>query len=318
MLGSESMDTYELPYISTPEVDALLMIDNVSAKDATEQHSTLPSATTTKEAAERDRASTSASTTKKVIERDSASTSASTSILPTVSVIRPSKQKSRTSRRRTQDSQYFAKAKEIQDNIDFCKWYLDYFETMQKKFNQSHEAAVKYEEDKQKDHPKKLCKFSMKPRKEKTTQKKTLSKLEGDELLTELKTYVITPPETLSVPIFDAKVMNEEKIKTILVDGKVQIAHNQSIVLKDYIHYGCWLNQLAIKCKGVFNTFVKDNLRFSLSWTKKIRKMGLLFQQYKLMQQLNISLTIAVSICSNLKTAISQANPEEKGIWLGL
>lgn len=198
--------------------------------------------------------------------------------------------------------------KAIEEHIKYHSEHLTYWKEVEKAFNhQGEQSAVGYEALHKKTLPKKPQNFSFLSHAKTSPQpSKKLEQMKGQELLDELENYVIKDRiDGCDIPVFNDSMEDVDKIKNIVKNSGKIIDQKQSTLLKDYVCYGLWMLKLSMCLEPTdFKHFVEQNCNISVSWGYKIMKVAKVFNLYSRLQQLNITITTAVKIISNLQSAL--------------
>jgi hypothetical protein len=217
---------------------------------------------------------------------------------------------------------------EIEKQIDYHQKHLRYFKELHSVVRtKGLDSAVTFEIIQSKQLPKKPQLFSLKKKLERSASVSNLSetpleKKKGLALLNALPSFFLkeevfsTPPSDVpQIPTFNYLEINIEKIKDIILNSEKVVQYRDTHCLVESVQFGLWLEHLYELNKGHFNDFVSSNLSYEIRWINKIRQMAKLFNTYTKLQRLNIGLTRAVNITTELKKAFAEY-PFEALEWI--
>ena len=208
--------------------------------------------------------------------------------------------------------------KSIEEHINYHSEHLTYWKEVEKAFNhQGEQSAAGYEALYKKNLPRKPQSFSfLSQAKTSPRPSKKLEQMKGQELLDELENHVIKDRiDSCDIPVFSDSIKNVVTIKNIVKSSGKMIDQKQSALLSDYVRYGLWMLKLCMCLDpSDFQNFVNENCGTGVSWGYKIMKVAKVSNLYPRLQQLNITITTAVKIISNLQSAL-QVFPASAYKW---
>lgn len=200
----------------------------------------------------------------------------------------------------------------VEQNIRFFQEHLTFYQKLLDIYkNEGKEAAAEYKRK----HYKKLLKRP-KATSPVSGKKKTITSLKGNELLAALKPLLGDSTEPSEVTPFNEEERDVDEIKSIIIRGEKAVHARHRQVLKDAVILGLWLDKLAKLYYNSFNTFVKENIKLGPRWVRRLRSVTRVFCKYTKLQNLNITLSVAVQIASSVETAIDHLDRQERQFWI--